>query len=188
MRASKCDLSVCKACTRLLFSIWQFKSHAFSFFPCCSSYSSVYEDEPSRLSKDLSGAVVSLSSVVSLNWFCFLSPSQAQSKEWKGTLQRESTCVAAVFPASPVNSTDDRLSALMDDMFSLPPSSPFLFGTLEHLWSFYFWLFTAEDVDPPSVYIKFETYSTQLHEPHRALVNTASLQTWFKRTNVPFMK
>lgn len=110
----------------------QFNSSLTQFFsPCCWSDSSVFEDanEPSRLSKDLSGAVVSLSSVVSLNWLCFLSPSQAQSKEWKGTLQRESTCVAAVFPASPVNSADDRLSALMDDMFSLPPSSLFLFGT-----------------------------------------------------------
>lgn len=58
--------------------------------------------EPDRITKNLSGAVVSMSSVVSTNCLSFLSPSEAQSKEWKGTLQRERACVAAAFPASEV--------------------------------------------------------------------------------------
>lgn len=51
--------------------------------------------------------------------FCF--PSEAQSEEWMGTLQRDRASIASVFTASQANSRDDRQAVLMDGVvtFSL---------------------------------------------------------------------
>lgn len=107
-----------------LYSIWRLQILSHQSVVCLILQflrSWMSHSEPDRITKNVSGAVVSRTSVVSTNCFGFLSPSEARWKEWKGTPQRESTCIAAVFPASQVNSTDDRLSALMDGMvtFSL---------------------------------------------------------------------
>ena len=117
---------------------------------------------PGRMTKNLSGSVVSVSSVVSANCFCFFALHQKLSqRSERETPQRERASIAPVFPASQVNSTDDRLAALMDGMvrfFSLcqsmctflslsfsvsPACSTFSF--------FFFFSFTlpAADVAPP---------------------------------------
>lgn len=103
--------------------------------------------------------------MVSTNCFCFCSPSEAQSDEWKGTPQRERAGIAPLFPASQVNSTDDRLVALMDDMvtFSLVgnqcvPSSLSSWQSGAHFVfiDLFFLSFTPAGVAPTSVYIEFE--------------------------------